>query len=173
MNYYYHTTGKAGGKDIREQFLSEISQIVLGDASFKIIQLDSQDFADGAWMLRTASGEPFLLFIDAKSAKVAAVKKQPPAPLTKPCRLSDLPKKGTQLARLLHIANETTTLADVKKGSMAEALREGRYLYVYFSTGLRETYGFENHALHLGGRDAKSFLSFCEEFYILNRVSTK
>mmetsp|Transcript_26259 Transcript_26259/g.36159 ORF Transcript_26259/g.36159 Transcript_26259/m.36159 type:complete len:154 (-) Transcript_26259:88-549(-) len=117
-----------------------------------------------------ASGDPFLLFIDTKSAEIAMAAKQSPAPLA---QLDMLPKKGKKLALLLKIANDPTTLTDVKKGSIAEALKEGRYLYVYFNTGLRETYGFENHTLHLGGKDAKSFLSFCEEFYILNRVSTQ
>mmetsp|Transcript_33343 Transcript_33343/g.48315 ORF Transcript_33343/g.48315 Transcript_33343/m.48315 type:complete len:129 (+) Transcript_33343:1814-2200(+) len=114
-----------------------------------------------------ASGDPFLLFIDTKSAEIAMAAKQSPAPLA---QLDMLPKKGKKLALLLKIANDPTTLTDVKKGSIAEALKEGRYLYVYFNTGLRETYGFENHAIYLGGKDTKRFLSFCEEFCILNRV---
>lgn len=151
----------------------ELTQITLEDASFKVIKLFEKDFADGAWMLRTEAGDPFLLFVDSKSARINVDEKKPPARLAQPCQLADLPGGGKQVSRLFKIANETKILAGVSKGSIAEALKEGRYLYVYISTGLRETFGVDDKVLHLGGKDAMSFLSFCKEFYILNRVSTQ
>lgn len=159
--------------EVREEFLAELTQVVLEKASCKVVHLDVKDFADAAWMLRTETGDPFLLFVDGKSSRINMVGKGHLPPSTQPCQMTDLPGNGKQASRLLNIASMTETLANVREGSMADALKKGRYLFVYMNTGRpSQTFGVGNKILHIGGNDAKSFLSFCEEFYYLNRLST-
>mmetsp|Transcript_26784 Transcript_26784/g.36816 ORF Transcript_26784/g.36816 Transcript_26784/m.36816 type:complete len:308 (+) Transcript_26784:243-1166(+) len=152
--------------DIIQPFLDEVNQVFLEDASFKEIKLIHNDFADGVWMLRTKYGDPFILFVDTKSAQINVRKKQPPAQLTQPCKLSDLPTEGKQASRLHNITELIRALIDVNKGSMADALSNGRYLFVYVNAGQRETFGVGDKILHLGGKDTKSFLSFCAELCV-------
>ena len=152
-----------------EAFLEAISHAVLDNASFTVVQLHENDFADGAWMLRLKNGDSFLIFVDTKSAKIADTLKQPPAPLAQPYNTADLPGGGKQAARLMSIAAEAETIRNVQNGSIAEALKEGRFLFVYVSTGMTETFGVGDRILHLGGEHAELFLSFFAEFYSLNR----
>lgn len=170
------------GEGIRRPFLQEIAEVTLGESAFKIITLDKNDLlADGAWLLRTGSGKSFLLIVDGKSARISeegeeeGKKKAPPPPLAGPFRLEDLPRGGRQAAWLHQIAEavSSSSTLDVKVGSIAEALKDGRFLYVYLNTGSRESFGVGDNFLHVGGKDAKEFLSFFKEFYSLNRLSTQ
>ena len=157
------------------------------------LQLNRYECADGGWLFRTQPSEgqdeePFALFVDCKSAaNRTALPKVEAASALADNFVSEngsvglqsfLPGKGKQAKHLLNIASAVQNCRDrdrncITKGSLADALAQGNFLYVYLNTGSEKTFGVENHILHLGRNETEKFLSFFKELYALYRYSSK
>ena len=167
------------------------------------LQLNPFECADGGWLFRSRESNDsseesvFALFVDCKSAQeqeqeqeeeegnvVAAVPDAwaPKVMCTgrKEFHAGLLPGKGEQAKRLLNMASAVRDGRDrdqdrdiIQKGSLADALAQGNFLYVYLNTGREASFGVDGHILHMGRKDTEWFLSIFKELYSVYRHSSK
>jgi hypothetical protein len=156
-----------------EFFQQANKSILTDDYSYLKLELHKDECADGGWLLRTRNNDQvFAIFIDGKSRDKAA---DDVGSYSEPRdqEMSALPKNGAQAQHLLDLAAGCKTMENLAKGSLAEALSNGNFLYVYVNTDKkRSTFSVGSNILHMGGEDSLRFLSFFSEFYVLHRLSS-
>jgi hypothetical protein len=141
------------------------------DVSFISISLDPSECADGMWIIRDKDSNPFVLAVDCKSRQIGRSISTKFSSSESGAAMNDLPGRGSQALHFLNMAKDATAwpVSDVQAGSMLDALRKGRFLYVYLSTQAESTFGVGDHILHMGRADSERFLSFFKSYYMLHR----
>lgn len=160
--YMYYTDNK--------HFLTKSNEIVFDAITqYFEVKLHSKDFADACWFLRFHDTH-FVLFVDCKSAKISSnsMEARPHHYFS----VQDLPSRGSQALRVADLAEKLRSFDGLTKGSFAEAVSKGNYLYVYLDTHPTDTYGVGDHILHIGNIESNKYLSFFREFYNLHRLAS-
>jgi hypothetical protein len=158
-----------------QDFLQTASTVVLkNDVSFMKVILHPGECADGMWIIRDKDSNPFVLAVDCKSRQIGRSISTKSSSSESGAAMNDLPGRGSRALHFLNMAKDATAwpVKDVQAGSMLDALREGRFLYVYVSTQAESTFGVGDHILHMGRADSERFLSFFKSYYMLHRSSS-
>ena len=158
-------------------FLEKANMVELTPGfSFVSLSLDPGECADGMWLFRDQSSNVFVLAMDCKSKMIGESASSQSNPETEPSPYTfiNLPGRGSQAQHFLNVVSVAKTWreADVRDGSMLDALRKGRFLYTYVNTLSEATFAVGEHVLHMGRVDSERFLSFFSAYYSLHRSSS-
>eukprot|EP01031_Cornospumella_fuschlensis_P028113 gene28113-33946_t len=181
--------GKTKASNKKKAFLDKANDIIFdheSSVSGLHIELHKQECADGCWLLPTGRNpeDVIALFIDCKSGAIPddeadAKADSVTSSSTKQYGWGDLPsRKGEEPGRgarhLLKLADlaKDREASSVHAGSLLDALRRGRFVYVYLRAQEGQTtFGVGDHVLQVGWRDMQTFLSFYLDLYKLVRTT--
>ena len=175
----------------KKAFLDKANDIIFdheSSVSGLHIELHKQECADGCWLLPTGRNpeDVIALFIDCKSGAIPDDEASANAGDTVissaighndwgdllPRRKGEEPGRGARhLLKLADLANEREA-STVHPGSLLDALRRGRFVYVYLRAQEGQTtFGVGDHVLQVGCSDMQTFLSFFLDLYKLVRTT--
>lgn len=155
-------------KNSSQDFLSAANLVTQEQGSFVHIKLHPNECADGLWMFpKSRDSIPFLLAVDCTSRHFDSTSAQDTADTGH--SFYELPGQGSQALRFFNLVKEAMAwpVADVRDGSMLDALRSGNFLYVYINPKANSTVAVGDHILHMGQEDSSRFLSFFNSYFCL------
>jgi hypothetical protein len=132
--------------------VESLGQISLQDQkplpSFLECEYDCNDYADGAWLLRTMNGESFLLIVEFRQTSQYPTES-----------IHSLLKSTTSNSNFFQnvIARMCKSKLHGNDLSAAAAIAHGRYLYVVFQNDLDEDVKVDDNVLVLGKESISDF----------------
>jgi hypothetical protein len=154
-----------------------MDKIVLEDnVAFIEVILHPDECADSCWLLRKSDGEVFVLFVDAKSARVelddaTSSSIDDDAALTSDSDFSTAYYQAKQILKYWKPAADLTLI--VKSNSMLGAIKAGNYMFVFVDTHDGESAEVCINSFRLGKKDSVRFLGPFEHFYELGRLKNE